>query len=132
MSFFTGIWHFANDNFGPCVHLFRKDLNCIEMLFFMILCKPLKVVLQFLLPLLFYCLKHQADAFRCFMGGKCEGSSSYFFTLIGFPAQRVDVFCAINNSFSPEQRKSLMRAQPLSLTFLKYTFPLLFSSCLPF
>ncbi len=32
-------------------------------------------------------------------------------------------FCAFNDSFSPAQRKSLMRAQPLSLSFLKNTFP---------
>lgn len=51
MLIFTCIWRLANVHFGPCIHLFQKDLNnCIELLFFTILCKPFKVVLPFLIP----------------------------------------------------------------------------------
>lgn len=59
-------------------------LRCFSLWYFASLLKLFYSSL-FLLPLLFYCLKHQADAFRCFMRGKCEGSSSYFFLSYRLP-----------------------------------------------
>ncbi len=128
MFIFTCIWRLANVHFGPCIHFFRKDLNnCIELLFFTILCKPFKVVLAFLIPSSPFMLLPENT--KLMPSDILLWVNVWWFQALLFLSYRLfcavcgRFFCAFNDSFSPAQRKSLMRAQPLSLSFLKNTFP---------
>lgn len=110
MLIFTCIWRLANVHFGPCIHLFQKDLNnCIELLFFTILCKPFKVVLPFLIPSSpFMLLPENTKPMPSdvLLGVNVRRVQALFFSLIGFSAPCADASFVLSPILSAQHRGS--------------------------
>lgn len=98
------------------------------------ICKP-KTMLHFF-PFYFTAWKHQADAFRCFMRGKCEGSSSYFSPLSYRLSCTVRVALLCYQWFFQPSTEEVINERPATLPLLFKThfsssvllMPLIFAS----